>query len=66
MVKMEVFLMAGNKKVPLTWGVGGPIIGTATVDENGLIMAEIDESIAKSSGLYSGLSGISVYAKEDE
>lgn len=34
--------MAGNKQVPLTWGIGGPVIGTATIDENGLIMGEIE------------------------
>lgn len=34
--------MAGSKTVPLKWGAGGPKIGTATIDENGLIMAEIE------------------------
>lgn len=37
--------MAGSAKVPLTWGLGGPIIGTAHIDENGLIMAEIDAGV---------------------
>lgn len=32
--------MAGNKTIPLTWE-GGTVIGTATIDENGLIMGEI-------------------------
>lgn len=35
--------MAGNKTVPLTWGIGGPRIGTATIDENGMAMAEIED-----------------------
>lgn len=34
--------MAGSKTVPLTWGEGGPTIGTATIDENGLIMGEVE------------------------
>lgn len=34
--------MAGSKTVPLTWGIGGPRIGTATIDENGLAMGEIE------------------------
>ena len=34
--------MAGNKQVPLRWGVGGPQIGTAMIDENGLVMGEIE------------------------
>jgi len=40
--------MAGNKKVPLTLGIGGPVIGTASIDENGLMIGEIDDAeIAK-------------------
>lgn len=35
--------MAGNKKVPLTLGVGGKVIGTASIDENGLIMGEVED-----------------------
>lgn len=35
--------MAGSKTVPLTWGIGGPRIGTATIDENGLAMGEIED-----------------------
>lgn len=35
--------MAGSKTVPLTWGIGGPVIGTATIDENGLAMGEIED-----------------------
>lgn len=34
--------MAGNKQVPLRWGFNGPQIGTAMIDENGLVMGEID------------------------
>ncbi len=34
--------MAGSKAVPLTWGIGGKVIGSATLDENDLIMAEIE------------------------
>ncbi len=34
--------MAGNKKVPLRWGFGGPVIGSAMIDENGLVMGEIE------------------------
>lgn len=36
--------MAGNKTVPLTLGIGGPRIGTATIDENGLVMADIEDA----------------------
>ena len=35
--------MAGNKRIPLTLGIGGPVIGSGMVDENGLFMGEIDD-----------------------
>jgi hypothetical protein len=36
-------IVAGNKSVPLTWGVGGPRVGSATLDENGFIVAEVED-----------------------
>jgi len=35
--------MAGNKRIPLRFGLGGPIIGSGIIDENGLFMAEIED-----------------------
>lgn len=57
--------MAGSKTVPLTWGIGGPVIGTATIDENGLAMGEIEDPkvIAKLFGDQNV--NLSVYSQED-
>lgn len=52
--------MAGNKTVPLTWGIGGPTIGTATIDENGLMMGEIENPDVKRL-LFGETSAISVH-----
>lgn len=35
--------MAGSKRVPLTLGIGGQVIGSGLIDENGLFMAEIED-----------------------
>lgn len=56
--------MAGNKQVPLRWGEGGPIIGTASVDENGLIMAEIDDRFDDRFNM-GQVHGLSIFTKED-
>jgi len=53
--------MAGNKTVPLRWGEGGPRIGTATIDENGLVMGEIDDDHIKRL-LFGETVSISVYS----
>jgi hypothetical protein len=58
--------MAGNSTMPLTYGVGGPVIGTASIDENGIIMAEIeDETIQRKFFVNSDSLSISVYNKEN-
>lgn len=35
--------MAGSKRIPLTLGIGGPVVGSGVIDENGLFMAEIED-----------------------
>ena len=35
--------MAGSKRIPLTLGIGGEVIGSGVIDENGLFMAEIED-----------------------
>lgn len=52
--------MAGNKTVPLKWGIGGPTIGTATIDENGLVMGEIENPDIQRL-LFGETSALSVY-----
>lgn len=52
--------MAGNKTVPLTWGIGGPKVGTATIDENGLVMGEVENEDIKRL-LFGETSALSVY-----
>lgn len=54
--------MAGNKTVPLKWGEGGPVVGTATIDENGIIMAEIDPTYSEKLGFHD-VNGFSVHTK---
>jgi len=58
--------MAGNKTVPLKWGENGPIVGTATIDENGLVMAEIDDEYAHKLGIFKNIDGLSIYTKDEE
>lgn len=54
--------MAGSKTVPLTWGIGGPVIGTATIDENGLAMGEIEDSEVVRKIFGNRKIGLSVYS----
>lgn len=35
--------MAGSKRIPLKFGIDGPVIGSGVIDENGLFMAEIED-----------------------
>jgi len=56
--------MAGNKTVPLKWGENGPVVGTATIDENGIVTAEIEEAYAAKLGFHN-VDGFSVYSKEE-
>lgn len=55
--------MAGSKTVPLTWGIGGKIVGTATVDENGLIVAEIEDKEVQK--LFAQDNYLSIVPKDD-
>ncbi len=59
-IPKEVLVMAGNKTVPLKWGIGGPTIGTATIDENGLVMGEIEDRDIQTL-LFGGTSELSVH-----
>ena len=55
--------MAGNKTVPLTLGIGGPVIGTATIDENGIVMAEIDSMRGDLPMFFAETRGLSIYTE---
>jgi hypothetical protein len=59
-IPKEVLAMAGNKTVPLKWGQGGPQVGWATIDENGLVMGEIENPELKRL-LFGETADISVY-----
>lgn len=55
--------MAGNKTVPLTWGPGGPKIGSASVDENGIITAEVEYPFATQLH-YNDVLNLSIFTRE--
>lgn len=55
--------MAGNKRIPLTLGIGGEVIGSGMVDENGLFMGEIDD-IELTRELFPQNLSLSIYVPE--
>lgn len=52
--------MAGNKKIPITYGIDGPVIGTGTIDENGLFMGELDISQEERVKMFGSIGGMSI------
>lgn len=59
--------MAGNKQVPLRWGEGGPIIGTAMIDENGIVMGEIEitDPLVRTR-IFGGTDSLSIFTPNDK
>lgn len=55
--------MAGNRQVPLKYN--GKVIGTATVDENGFVMADIEDEKVKAEMFYTNKINISIWTKEN-
>lgn len=53
--------MAGNKKIPITFGIGGPVIGEGTIDENGFFMGELDVTQEERTKMFGDVQGISVW-----
>lgn len=56
--------MAQNKRVPLTWGIGGEIVGEASLEEGGIIVAEITD-VELAAKLFSDVGGLSLCSRED-
>lgn len=55
--------MAGNRQLPLKYN--GKVIGTATVDENGFVMADIEDEKIKAEMFYSDKLNISIWTEEN-
>lgn len=56
--------MAQNKQVPLTWGIGGTVVGTVAIEEGGVIVGEITEP-AIAARIFPHTGGFSIVSEED-
>lgn len=61
---LEGVPLAQNKRVPLTYGVGGEVVGEVSLEEGGIMVGEIT-NVELATKLFGGVGGVSLVTRED-